>query len=198
MYLKQETTNTITIEKSKFICYMKHIETEAEFKEYLNTIKKKHYDATHVCSAFISNNIKRSNDDGEPSGTAGAPILNVLEKNNLNEMCALVVRYFGGIKLGAGGLIRAYSNAVSECLNKGTLVENTEYPKYELTLNYEQANKVEHYIKNNTVLLNTIYDENITFEFALDNIIKLEKIKEYTKGIEPTYVGIENIEKVVK
>lgn len=198
MYLKQETTNTITIEKSKFICYMKHIETEAEFKEYLNTIKKKHYDATHVCSAFISNNIKRSNDDGEPSGTAGAPILNVLEKNNLNEMCALVVRYFGGIKLGAGGLIRAYSNAVSECLNKGTLVENTEYPKYELTLNYEQANKVEHYIKNNTVLLNTIYDENITFEFALDNIIKLEKIKEYTKGIEPVYIGIENIEKVVK
>lgn len=198
MYLKQETTNTITIEKSKFICYMKHIETEAEFKEYLNSIKKKHYDATHVCSAFISNNIKRSNDDGEPSGTAGAPILNVLEKNNLNEMCALVVRYFGGIKLGAGGLIRAYSNAVSECLNKGTLVENIEYPKYELTLNYEQANKVEHYIKNNTVLLNTIYDENITFEFALDNIIKLEKIKEYTKGIEPVYIGIENIEKVVK
>ena len=198
MYLKQETTNTITIEKSKFICYMKHIETEAEFKEYLNTIKKKHYDATHVCSAFISNNIKRSNDDGEPSGTAGAPILNVLEKNNLNEMCALVVRYFGGIKLGAGGLIRAYSNAVSECLNKGTLVENIEYPKYELTLNYEQANKVEHYIKNNTVLLNTVFDENITFEFALDNIIKLEKIKEYTKGIEPVYIGIENIEKVVK
>lgn len=198
MYLKEEVNNTITIEKSKFICYMKHIKTEAEFKDYLNSIKKKHYDATHVCSGFISNNIKRSNDDGEPSGTAGAPILNVLEKNNLNEMCALVVRYFGGIKLGAGGLIRAYSNAVSECLNVGTLVENIEYPKYELTLSYELANKIEHFIKNNTVLLNTDYGENITYAFALDNKNKLETIKEYTKGILPIYVGIENIEKVVK
>lgn len=198
MYLKQETINTITIEKSRFICYMKHIKDETEFKEYLSSIKKKHYDADHACSGFISNNIKRSNDDGEPSGTAGAPILNVLEKNNLNEMCAIVVRYFGGIKLGAGGLIRAYSNAVSECLNTGTLVENIEYPKYSLTLAYDVANKIEHYIKNNTILINTSYDENITFTFALDDKNKLDKICEYTKGIAPTYIGIENIEKVVK
>ena len=198
MYLKEETTNTIIIEKSKFICYMKHIQTEQDFKDYLNLIKKKHYDADHVCSGFISNNIKRSNDDGEPSGTAGSPILNVLEKNNLNEMCALVVRYFGGVKLGAGGLIRAYSSAVSECIKAGTLIENIEYPKYNLVLTYELANKVEHYIKNNTILLNTKYDENITFEFALDDKNKLETIKEYTKGIDPIYIGIENIEKVVK
>ena len=198
MYLKQETVNTITIEKSRFICYMKHINNEADFKEYLNSIKKKHYDANHACSGFICNNIKRSNDDGEPSGTAGAPILNVLEKNNLNEMCAIVVRYFGGIKLGAGGLIRAYSNAVSECLSKGVLVENIEYPKYELTLSYELANKIRHYLENNTILIETKYDENITYIFALDNNNKLETIKEYTKGISPTYIGIENIEKVVK
>ena len=198
MYLKEETTNTIVIEKSKFICYMKRIQTEQDFKDYLNLIKKKHYDADHVCSGFISNNIKRSNDDGEPSGTAGSPILNVLEKNNLNEMCALVVRYFGGVKLGAGGLIRAYSSAVSECIKTGTLIENIEYPKYNLVLTYELANKVEHYIKNNTILLNTKYDENITFEFALDDKNKLETIKEYTKGIDPIYIGIENIEKVVK
>lgn len=177
---------------------MKHIKDETEFKEYLSSIKKKHYDADHACSGFISNNIKRSNDDGEPSGTAGAPILNVLEKNNLNEMCAVVVRYFGGIKLGAGGLIRAYSNAVSECLNTGTLVENIEYPKYSLTLAYDVANKIEHYIKNNTILINTSYDENITFTFALDDKNKLDKICEYTKGMAPTYIGIENIEKVVK
>ena len=198
MYLKEETINTIIIDKSKFICYMKHVKTEQEFKDYLLTIKKKHYDADHVCSGFISNNIKRSNDDGEPSGTAGAPILNVLEKNNLNEMCALVVRYFGGIKLGAGGLIRAYSNAVSECIKVSTLIENIEYPKYSLTLPYDLANKIEHYIKNNAILLNSKYDENITYEFVLDDINKLETIKEYTKGIEPIYLGIENIEKVVK
>ncbi|MDO5332360.1 MAG: YigZ family protein, partial [Bacillota bacterium] len=169
-----------------------------EFKDYLNSIKKKHYDATHACSGFICNNVKRSNDDGEPSGTAGVPILNVLEKNNLNEMCAIVVRYFGGIKLGASGLIRAYSNAVSECLKVGTLVENIEYPKYSLSLSYDIANKIEHYIKNNTILLDTKYDENITYIFALDNDNKIETIKEYTKGIEPIYLGIENIEKVVK
>lgn len=198
MYLKDETINTIIIEKSKFICYMKHIQNEQDFKDYLNSIKKKHYDANHVCSGFVSNNIKRSNDDGEPSGTAGVPILNVLEKNNLNEMCALVVRYFGGIKLGAGGLIRAYSNAVSECIKAGTLIENIEYPKYELKLTYELANKIEHYIKNNTILLNTKYDENITYSFALDDNNKLETIKEYTKGIVPIYIGIESIEKVVK
>ena len=198
MYLKQETINTIIIEKSRFICYMKHIKDETEFKDYLNSIKKKHYDADHACSGLICNNIKRSNDDGEPSGTAGSPILNVLEKNNLNETCAIVVRYFGGIKLGAGGLIRAYSNAVSECLNKAILVENISYPKYELKLTYELANKIEYFIKNNTILLDTKYDENITFVFALDNENKLETINEYTKGILPTYIGKENIEKVVK
>ena len=73
MYLKDEVINTITIEKSQFICYCKHIQREFEYKEYLNNIKKKHYDASHVCSGLILDNIKRSNDDGEPSGTAGAP-----------------------------------------------------------------------------------------------------------------------------
>lgn len=198
MYLKDETINTIIIEKSKFICYMKHIKQESEFKDYLNSIKKKHYDADHACSGFISNNIKRSNDDGEPSGTAGSPILNVLEKNDLNEVCAIVVRYFGGIKLGAGGLIRAYSSAVSECLKNATLVENIEYPKYSLILNYELANKIKNYLTNNTILLNTKYDEAITYEFALDNKNKIETIKEFTKGIEPNLIGIEKIEKVIK
>ena len=198
MYIKEEINNTIVIEKSKFICYMKHVKTEEEFKDYLTQIKKKHYDANHVCTGLIINNIKRSSDDGEPSSTAGAPILNVLEKNNLNEMCALVVRYFGGIKLGTGGLIRAYSNAVSECLNKAILIEEVQYPKYELTLSYDLANKIEHYIKNNTILLDTKYDEKITFSFALDNKEKINTIIDYTKGIEPIYIGIELIEKVVK
>ena len=194
MYIKQEVSNTIVIEKSKFITYMKRVKSEEEFKDYLNQIKKKHYDASHVCSGFICHNINRSSDDGEPSGTAGAPILNALVKNNLDEVCALVVRYFGGTKLGTGGLIRAYSSAVSECIKTGTLIENIEYPKYNLVLTYELANKVEHYIKNNTILLNTKYDENITFQFALDDKNKLETIKEYTKGIVPIYIGIENIE----
>ena len=198
MYLKDEVINTITIEKSQFICYCKHIQTEIEYKEYLNNIKKKHYDASHVCSGLILDNIKRSNDDGEPSGTAGAPILNVLEKNNLNQMCAIVVRYFGGIKLGAGGLIRAYSNTVSQAIQKGILVEDKTYPKFSLTLTYEMANKIEYYLRNNTILIDTNYDTNITYTFALDNLKKMETIKEYTKGIEATQIGDITIQSMVK
>lgn len=198
MYLKQETANTIIIEKSRFICYMKHIKSEEEFKEYLALIRKKHYDSDHVCSGFVSNNICRSSDDGEPSGTAGAPILNVLQKNNLNEMCAIVVRYFGGIKLGAGGLIRAYSSAVSETIANNHLYTDVSYPKYELTLSYELGNKIKHFIENSTILLNTKYDTNITYEFALDDKKKLEIINEFTKGISPIYVQDVEIETMVK
>lgn len=198
MYLKKETDNTIIIEKSRFICYMKRVDNEDEFKQYLSVIRKKHYDASHVCSALICDNIQRSSDDGEPSGTAGTPILNVLLKNKLNRMCAIVVRYFGGIKLGAGGLIRAYGTAVSECLKQGVLVQDMVYPKYSLTLTYEMANKIDNYLRNNTILIDTEYDENVTFSFALDTTDKIETIKEFTKGKEPQLVGEEIIQKVVK
>ena len=198
MYLKEDLSNTIIIEKSRFICYMKHVKSEEEYRSFLNEIRKKHHDATHVCSALVCHNIQRSSDDGEPSGTAGAPILNVLNKNNLDETCALVVRYFGGIKLGAGGLIRAYGNAVSECLKNATLVEDHTYPKYRLKLSYEAANKIEYYLRNNTILLDTIYDTEITYIFVLDDPNKLETIKEYTKGLPPIEIGEETIQKVVK
>ena len=198
MYFKQEEINTIIIEKSRFICYMKHIKSEEEYREYLALIRKKHYDATHVCSAMICDAIQRSSDDGEPSGTAGAPILNVLQKSGLNQMCALVVRYFGGIKLGAGGLIRAYSSAVSECIKKAVIVEEYRYPLYELRLSYEAANRIEHYLRKNTIIDDIRYDEDVCFIFALDEDTKLETIKEYTKGIEPELIGDKIIEKVVK
>ena len=198
MYVKEETNASITIEKSVFICYLKHVESEEEYKSYLSLIRKKHYDATHVCSAFVCDNIQRSSDDGEPSGTAGAPILNVLLKNNLNQMCAIVVRYFGGIKLGAGGLIRAYSNAVSDCLKQGILVEDIVYPKYQLSVSYELGNKIENFLRNNTILLDTKYDLDICYEFALDDLDKIDRILEYTKGIQPKQIGEKVIQKVVK
>lgn len=198
MYLKEEYSNTTVIEKSRFICYLKHVKSEEEYRAYLTEIRKKHHDATHVCSAFICGNIRRSSDDGEPSGTAGAPILNVLDKNGLDETCALVVRYFGGIKLGTGGLIRAYGGAVSECLKQAVLVEDRIYSKYSLTLNYETANKIDHYLKNNTILLDTVYDTDITYVFALEDEKRLEKIKEFTRGISPEKIGEECIQKVVE
>ena len=198
MYVKDEVSNTTIIERSRFICYMKRIESEEEYKEYLNEIRKKHRDATHVCSAMICHNIRRSSDDGEPSGTAGAPILGVLDKNGLDETCALVVRYFGGIKLGAGGLVRAYSGAVSECLKDAVLAEDLVLPKYELTLPYDVSNKVDYYLENNTIILDKKYAEEVTYIFAADDENKLEKIREFTKGIFPVQIGEEIVQKVVE
>ena len=198
MYLKSEATNTIIIERSRFITYMKRVKSEEEYRNYLAKIRKKHHDATHVCSAMICKNIRRSSDDGEPSGTAGAPILGVLDKKGLDETCALVVRYFGGIKLGAGGLIRAYSSSVSECVKNAILIEEVSLPKYELKVSYETANKIDHYLRNNTILSDTAYDTDVTYFFALDDEGKIEKIKEFTKGIAPSKIGEEIIEKEVK
>ena len=198
MHIKSECYSTLTIEKSRFIAYLKPIFNEEEYKEYLKQIKKKHYDSTHVCSALICDNIKRSNDDGEPSGTAGAPILNVLEKNNLNNTCALVVRYFGGIKLGAGGLIRAYSNAVVEALKKAIIVEDIKYPKYQIKLSYDIANKLDNFFLKNTLFLNKEYDEEVTITYVLKNEKDNDKVIEISKGLKPLLIGEELIEKVIK
>lgn len=198
MYVKDETSNTFVIEKSRFITYVKHITSEEDYKQYLKEIKKKHYDATHVCSALICGNIKRSNDDGEPSGTAGMPILNVLDKQNLDYTCALVVRYFGGIKLGAGGLIRAYSNATSLTLEKAIIVEDIKYPKYKIELSYELANKVDNFLIKNTLYLQKEYSEKVTIYYCLIPQVSNDKIIELTKGINPTLCGEEIIQKVIK
>ena len=196
--MKEETINTIVIEKSRFICYMKRVRSEDEYRQYVSEIRKKHHDATHVCSAMICHNIRRSSDDGEPSGTAGAPILNVLDKNDLDETCALVVRYFGGIKLGAGGLIRAYSSATSECLKMGKLAMDAVLNKYQLKLSYETANRIERYLREHSILIDTIYDTDVTYIFALEDESVIEKIKEFTKGVLPEKIGEEILQKEVK
>ncbi len=196
--MKEETINTIVIEKSRFICYMKRVRSEDEYRQYVSEIRKKHHDATHVCSAMICHNIRRSSDDGEPSGTAGAPILNVLDKNGLDETCALVVRYFGGIKLGAGGLIRAYSSATSECLKMGKLATDAVLNKYQLKLSYETANRIERYLREHSILIDRIYDTDVTYIFALEDESVIEKIKEFTKGVLPEKIGEEILQKEVK
>lgn len=191
MYLKEKVKNTIVIEKSEFICYLKRCNDVEEFKEFLNSVKKYHYDATHHCSAYISKDVKRSNDDGEPSGTAGMPILNALEKRNMEDTGAVVVRYFGGIKLGAGGLIRAYSNATLKAIDIAKKVEKISIRKYELKVSYEISSRIDYYLRNNTQLIDTIYDVDVTYIYATNDDIE-DKILEYTKGIRPVY--LENID----
>lgn len=198
MYVKDETTNIIIIEKSKFITYLKHINDEEAYKNYLKEIKKKYYDATHVCSALIIDDLRRSNDDGEPSGTAGAPILNSLIKNKINNTCAIVIRYFGGIKLGAGGLIRAYGNSVNEALKKATLVEDISYNKYQIILSYELANRIKPIILKNNLFLNIEYNDKVTFTYVPKEETINNKIIEITKGIIPICIGKQIIQKVIK
>lgn len=114
--IKENGQSEIEIKKSRFICSLKRIESEEEAKNFIQEIKKEHWKANHNCSAFVigeKNEIQRSSDDGEPSGTAGVPMLEVLKKNQLINVAAVVTRYFGGTKLGTGGLIRAYTHAVS-------------------------------------------------------------------------------------
>lgn len=138
------------IKKSRFICHIKRVTTEDEAREFINTIKKEHYKATHNCSAFIlgeRSEMKRSSDDGEPSGTAGAPMLGVLENHQLTNVCAVVTRYFGGIKLGAGGLIRAYAGSVALAIKEIGSVHIKEQLGLRLTLSYSQYQELPNFLK---------------------------------------------------
>lgn len=138
------------IKKSRFICHIKQVTTEDEARNFIQAVKKEHYKATHNCSAFIlgeRSEMKRSSDDGEPSGTAGVPMLGVLENHQLTNVCAVVTRYFGGIKLGAGGLIRAYAGSVALAIKEIGIVHIKEQLGLRLTLSYSQYQELPNFLK---------------------------------------------------
>ncbi|WP_300123257.1 YigZ family protein [uncultured Enterococcus sp.] len=170
--ISQDGQNQIEIKKSKFICHLFRIDNEEQAREYINQIKKEHYKANHNCIAYLLGEnfeIQRSSDDGEPSGTAGVPILEVLKKNELQNTLAIVTRYFGGIKLGAGGLIRAYSTSVSEALDKIGIVEGKLQQILAITISYPQLGKLQNYLENEQITIQEInYLENITVKVAID------------------------------
>lgn len=149
--VKNEGQHEIVIEKSRFIAHIARATTEEEAQEFIQKIKKKHNSATHNCSAYLigeTDNIQKANDDGEPSGTAGVPMLEVLKKRELKDTVAVVTRYFGGIKLGAGGLIRAYGKAVSEGLNHIGVVERQLQQIVHITVDYTLLGKMENELRN--------------------------------------------------
>lgn len=164
------------IERSKFITKLFKVFSENETKDLINKLKIEYKDSTHICYAYIIGNIKRFNDDGEPTGTAGMPILNVLENNNLNYVLAVVIRYFGGIKLGAGGLVRAYANSISECLKLTEIKDVTNGVKLEIIFNYNNVEQINYLLKD-VEITNKIFDKNITYEFNISNK-KLIEIQE--------------------
>ena len=178
---------TFIINKSKFITKLFKVENEDEATDTLIKLKHEYSDATHICYAYIINNIKRFNDDGEPSGTAGMPILGVLENNNLDYVLAVVIRYFGGIKLGAGGLVRAYSHCVSN-LVKDNIVEYKLGMQIEIIFNYDQIKEIDNLLKDEEIV-EKYFDEKIKYIVNVKNKIvfpkdvKIDKIKDiYVKA----------------
>lgn len=172
MYLaiKQYTEIELIINKSRFIAQINRAETEEEALEFIKQIKKKHYNATHNCSCYIigpDKMIQKQNDDGEPSGTAGIPMIEVLRKNNLTDTVVVVTRYFGGIKLGASGLIRAYSQAVSEVIKASGIIEKKLMRLIDVHFDYSLIGLLEHKLSNYEVI-NRTYLEKVCFTYRID------------------------------
>ena len=147
--IKNDLNGELIVNKSRFITYVYKVNNVLEVNEKIDALKAKYKDATHYCYSYIIDNIKRFNDDKEPSHTAGMPILNVLESKNLNYVLAVVIRYFGGIKLGAGGLVRAYTNAVSNTISNEFIIPIKKMLKKRITFDYSYINKVNYILKEN-------------------------------------------------
>ena len=178
--IKEKIENTIIINKSKFITKLYKVNNIDEINSILNNLKTEYKDATHICYGYIVNNQEKCSDDNEPSGTAGIPILNILKKKKLNNILAVVIRYFGGIKLGAGGLLRAYSNSVSEALEKANIIELVEGYQIEIEFNYDNLKLID-YMLTDIKIIKKEFNDTIIYNFYINsnetNIInELEKI----------------------
>ncbi|SHF89442.1 YigZ family protein [Ornithinibacillus halophilus] len=171
--VKPSGSDEIIIQKSRFIGYVRRVETEEEAQTFIQEIKKKHHDATHNCSAYMigeNDQIQKANDDGEPSGTAGVPILEVLKKQNLKDTAVVVTRYFGGIKLGAGGLIRAYSSTTSQAIKTTGVVKRQLMQGFSITVDYTLLGKLENTLRNSDYILEEInYLDKVAFIVFVEN-----------------------------
>ena len=181
----EDSNYTIVINKSKFICELLYINNQDEIDSKLKDIKHKYKGATHYCYAYIYNNNKRFNDDGEPGGTAGMPILNVLENNNLNHVLCVVIRYFGGIKLGAGGLVRAYTKSVTSCLENTKIIDKKECQLIKITFSYDKVKIIDKIINKNILLKE--FENNITYTIAISK----DEVKNTLKLLENYIINLE-------
>ena len=186
---KENGTVQEEIKKSKFICHVKRVSSEEEARDFINAIKKEHYKATHNCSAFIigeQSDIKRTSDDGEPSGTAGVPMLGVLEHHHITNSCVVVTRYFGGIKLGAGGLIRAYAGSVAQAVREIGLVEIKEQVILGITLSYSQYQEFANFLKDHQL---AEQDPMFTDQVATTIFVDKEDTSSITAALVEFYNG---------
>lgn len=181
--IKNNYETSIEIKKSIFIACLYKVYNKNDVEKYLKETKEEYKDATHYCYAYIIDNLKKADDDNEPSGTAGIPIMDILEKKQLNYILCVVVRYFGGIKLGAGGLVRAYSKATRDALSQAKIRELVDGYLIEVTTNYSNIKNLDYTLKD-YVILNKNYQATITYQVLIDkdNYSKLSNYK--TKIIE--------------
>lgn len=170
--IRQDGQAQEEIKKSRFICHAKRVYSEEEARDFIAAIKKEHYKATHNCSAFIvgeKSEIKRTSDDGEPSGTAGVPMLGVMENHQVTNVCFVVTRYFGGIKLGAGGLIRAYAGSVALAIKEIGLIEIKEQAGLRLKMSYSQYQNFDNFLKaENLIEFDTEFTDLVATTIYID------------------------------
>ena len=181
--IEGKVTAEVEEKKSRFIANLFYVESVEEAENCLKQIKKKYYDARHNCYAYVVKEesiIKKSSDDGEPSGTAGSPILNVIERNNLCNVIIIVTRYFGGILLGTGGLVRAYTEAATNAVNQAKIVEQEKGLEVEFELSYSDIEKFKYYCNlKNIKIVNITYTENVKIVIDLTEEEKNEILEEY-------------------
>ena len=187
--VKKDAFAEIEIKKSKFIAHIAEIKSEDEAETFIKQTRKKYYDATHNCSAYILNSdrgIRHSSDDGEPSGTAGKPILDVISGAGLSDIIVVVTRYFGGTELGTGGLVRAYSGAAAEVLKNAAVVEITEAKLTEFIIDYGLLPKLQHLcMELGIIIYETEYLEKVKISVLIteDNLGRFFKeVTEMTAG----------------
>lgn len=172
--IENNTDAIVTEKKSKFIANLIYVQNKKEAEEKIKEIKKKYFDARHNCSAYrvIEDGAiyEKSSDDGEPSGTAGAPMLSILQKNNLCNVLVVVTRYFGGILLGTGGLVRCYSQSTIDAIDKSVKLKMCEGTEYEVKIKYEEIENFKYFCnKRDISIINIDYGENIICNIELEN-----------------------------
>ena len=182
--IKNSTENTVVIEKSKFICSISPVKDESEAKSFILKIRKEHSMATHNCYAYIADDkglIGKFSDDGEPQGTAGFPMFDVLKKRGIYKVCAVVTRYFGGIKLGTGGLARAYSGSVSDCLDHCDVVTMKYSHYFHIEIDYQELPKIKKYCETNNII---ITDSNFSENVKLSCVVEAKSFSDFDKLVE--------------
>ena len=175
--------------KSRFIASIHPVNTEEEAVNFINAKKKEYWDARHNCSAFVignNNEITRCNDDGEPAQTAGRPMLDVLLRENIHNCVVVVTRYFGGVLLGTGGLVRAYQGAVQEGLRACQLLEPKEGKRCNISTDYNDYGKIEYVLREkNLPILNTVFEANVTIE----SVVPLDMVDDFNKNLADKTAG---------